>query len=77
MRELLALIDTLQTRHKQYPRFELSLALLTTALRLPAGSAGGIYTLGRIAGWIAHISEQRLAGFLIRPRARFIGQETG
>jgi citrate synthase len=67
----------MQTRHKQYPRFELALALLTTTLGLPAGAAGGIYTLGRIAGWIAHVSEQRLAGFLIRPRARFTGSEGG
>jgi len=66
-------IDTMHNRHKQHPRFELALALLSTALRLPPGAAGGIYTLGRVAGWVAHISEQRLAGFLIRPRAKFMG----
>ena len=77
LREILGFIDTVGERQKQYPRFELALALLTTALRLPLGAAGGIYTLGRVAGWVAHISEQRLAGFLIRPRAKFIGTSTG
>jgi citrate synthase len=73
LRTIFNYIDTMQGRHKQHPRFELALALLTTTLRLPPGAAGGIYTLGRVAGWVAHISEQRLAGFLIRPRAKFIG----
>jgi citrate synthase len=73
LRMIFDYIDIMQDRHKQHPRFELALALLTTTLRLPPGAAGGIYTLGRVAGWVAHISEQRLAGFLIRPRAKFIG----
>jgi citrate synthase len=43
------------------------------ALRLPPGSAAGLFAVGRAAGWIAHALEQRAAGFLLRPRARYVG----
>ncbi len=35
--------------------------------------AGALWALGRTAGWIAHVMEQRLAGYLLRPRARYVG----
>jgi citrate synthase len=73
LRAIFEYLDLMRERHRQHPRFELALAVLTTALRLPPGAAGGLYTMGRVAGWVAHISEQRLAGFLIRPRAKFTG----
>ena len=34
--------------------------------------SGGCGTLGRTAGWIAHVMEQRLAGFVLRPRAKYV-----
>ncbi len=46
---------------------------LAAALDMPAGAPGGIMAVGRAAGWIAHIFEQRLAGFLVRPRTKYIG----
>jgi citrate synthase len=49
------------------------LVVLAHALALPERSAGALWALGRTAGWIAHIMEQRLAGLPIRPRARFAG----
>ena len=68
---LLRDIEIVKKDYRLTPRFETSLVLLCIALRMPAGTAAGLYTLGRIAGWVAHIAEQRLAGFLIRPRAKF------
>ena len=53
------------------PTVESALVLLCRALGLPDRSAAGIYALGRTAGWVAHVIEQRLAGFMIRPRAQF------
>jgi citrate synthase len=32
-----------------------------------------MFAVGRSAGWIAHALEQRAAGFLLRPRARYVG----
>lgn len=71
LRGIQAFLDSAARRSKLHPRFEMALAVLAIALRLPRGSAAGLYTLGRIAGLVAHITEQRLAGFLIRPRAKF------
>jgi citrate synthase len=77
VRTILAALDTAEVRHKQRPRIEAALAVMAIALRLPPGSAAGLYTLGRMAGWAAHIAEQRLGGFLIRPRAKFVGLDGG
>ncbi len=55
------------------PSVECGLVFLCRALGLPDQSAGGIYALARTAGWAAHVFEQRLAGFVIRPRAQFTG----
>jgi citrate synthase len=43
------------------------------AAGLPPGSATALFALGRSAGWVAHVREQRAAGFLLRPRARYVG----
>jgi len=68
---LLRDIEAVKVEYSLTPRLETSLVLLCIALQMPAGTAAGLYTLGRIAGWVAHVAEQRLAGFLIRPRAKF------
>ena len=47
--------------------------LLRRYLRLPEGSAFGLFALGRTVGWIAHALEQRETGQLIRPRAVYVG----
>lgn len=52
-----------------HPTVDFGLALLERELRLPEGAGMGIFAVGRMAGWIAHIFEQRLTGQLIRPRA--------
>ena len=71
MSRLLRDIEVAGSDYNLKPRFETALVLLCTALRMPPGTAAGLYTLGRVAGWVAHIAEQRLAGYLIRPRAKF------
>lgn len=50
---------------------EVGLVMLCRALGAPEGAAGGIFALGRVAGWVAHVLEQREQSFLIRPRAHF------
>lgn len=70
--EALACIDDAQTRLSLKPNLPLGLLSICLALEAPAGAAGAIMALGRAAGWIAHALEQRLAGFLVRPRARYV-----
>jgi citrate synthase len=44
---------------------------------LPKGSAAALFALGRISGWVAHALEQRDAGYLLRPRAEYVGERGG
>jgi citrate synthase len=55
------------------PGVEAGLVALCHALRLPYRSAGAILAIARCSGWIAHVIEQRLAGMMLRPRARYMG----
>jgi citrate synthase len=55
------------------PNLPQALAVLCAVLGTPAGAPGALMSVGRAAGWVAHALEQRLAGFLVRPRARYIG----
>jgi citrate synthase len=48
-----------------------ALVILGRALGLPRHAAGGLLALGRSAGWIAHVIEQRAQAFIIRPRGKF------
>jgi citrate synthase len=57
------------------PTVDFALVALTRSLDLedPGGAASGLFALGRAAGWIAHIEEQRETPGLLRPRARYVG----
>jgi len=55
------------------PNVDFALVSIADALGLSAGSAILIFAVGRTAGWIAHALEQREAGYMLRPRARFTG----
>jgi citrate synthase len=60
--------------HKQQkPNVDFALVMISAALHLPPGSGAALFAIARTAGWIAHSIEQRTAGYLLRPRARFVG----
>ncbi|HJL15242.1 MAG TPA: citrate synthase [Sandaracinaceae bacterium LLY-WYZ-13_1] len=48
-------------------------ATLLEALELPRALFTPIFATSRVAGWSAHVEEQRRTGRLIRPRARYVG----
>jgi citrate synthase len=49
-------------------------AVLLDALGLPREVFTPTFAVGRVAGWSAHIAEQRAKGRLIRPSSHYIGE---
>jgi citrate synthase len=72
-RTLIALARAMRAAGREGPTLDVGLVAVAQALRLPRGSAGAIFAIGRTGGWIAHALEQRRAGHLLRPRARYVG----
>jgi citrate synthase len=72
VKNLLALVEQLNTLHGLHPRHELAVLAVCKALKLPAGAPAALFVLARVSGWVAHILEQRLTSTMIRPRARFV-----
>ncbi|MCZ7562452.1 MAG: hypothetical protein M5U08_00515 [Burkholderiales bacterium] len=72
-RAMLEAIDRLKEELDQWPTIEGGLVALCRGIGAPDGTAAGLFAFGRVAGWIAHVLEQRLQGFMIRPRAKFVG----
>jgi len=74
-RTCLELVDAMQQGGGGAPTVDTGLVALALALELPPGSAGGLFSVARSAGWVAHILEQYAAGYLVRPRARYLGPD--
>ncbi|HSR96454.1 MAG TPA: citrate/2-methylcitrate synthase [Kofleriaceae bacterium] len=55
------------------PNSDVGLAALVAALGAPPAVGTGLFAVARAAGWLAHAIEQRAAGFILRPRARYTG----
>lgn len=70
---MLDLIADVGRRFDLQPSLEIGLVSLAMALRFPPGTASIIWALARVSGWVAHVIEQRIGGFMLRPRARYVG----
>jgi len=68
-KQLLAICDA----QRIPPTVDLALALVAAVLDAPPSIASALFAVARCAGWLAHAMEQRAAGFILRPRARYIG----
>lgn len=66
-----ALIEAMSDLHEGTggPSIDLGLVAVARALGFPAGAATALFALGRTAGWIAHVMEQRASSQPLRPRA--------
>jgi len=68
-----ALAKAMAAAGHEPPTVDMGLVAVAAALRLPPGGAAALFAIGRCAGWIAHATEQRQAGYIVRPRARYTG----
>jgi citrate synthase len=66
----------LRQRHPDRPmsaNVELFTAVLLEAIGLPRELFSPTFAVARVAGWLAHIREQRETGRIIRPQSNYIG----
>ena len=73
LRIIVSVVNAMDLVARERPTIDIGLVALSSALGLPRGAPLAIFASGRVAGWIAHALEQRAAGFVLRPRARYVG----
>ena len=73
VRILVSVVNAMELVARERPTVDVGLVALSYALGLPCGAPLAIFSCGRVAGLIAHALEQRAAGFILRPRARYTG----
>jgi len=72
--EEVILREFVQKRNKPiYPNVDFYTGAVYKYLNIPAELSTGIFAMGRIAGWTAHILEQNKNNRLIRPKAKYVG----
>jgi citrate synthase len=72
VRVVRAVLDAMAEAGHPPPAVDFALVALSAALGLPPGGAAAVFAVGRAAGWVAHVLEQREQGHLLRPRARYV-----
>lgn len=79
-RTLLAIVDVTadlarrdEIKAMAEPSVDVGVAAVVAALGVQPAAGSGLFAVARSAGWLAHALEQRAAGFLLRPRARYVG----
>jgi citrate synthase len=69
-----AVARAMERAKRERPNLDFGLVAFRRGLGLPRGSASLLFAVGRIAGWVAHALEQREQGYLLRPRAEYVGK---
>jgi citrate synthase len=70
---LFAIVDAMRALGREPPTLDVGLVATGLALGLPRRAPAALFAMGRMAGWVAHVLEQRKDGHLLRPRARYVG----
>jgi citrate synthase len=71
-REAEALLSARHPDRALRANVEFYTAILLEAIGLPRSLFTPTFAVGRVAGWCAHVAEQRKVGRLIRPRSRYV-----
>ncbi|HWO09165.1 MAG TPA: citrate synthase family protein [Polyangiaceae bacterium] len=71
LQALAALERSMRSQAHEAPNLDFGLVALAEALALPPGAALSVFAVGRCAGWVAHVIEQRESGSVLRPRAQY------
>lgn len=59
------------------PNIDAALVAVGECIGAPEGTASQLFLVGRFAGWIAHVLEQRAKRMLLRPRAHYTHSRPG
>ncbi|HKC51501.1 MAG TPA: citrate synthase [Myxococcota bacterium] len=73
VRTIAAIVGAMEEAGRARPNVDAALAAACAALDLPQGMGAAIFAIGRSAGWVAHVLEQAETKYVLRPRARFVG----
>jgi citrate synthase len=69
---MLKFLERVEAETGLTPGLAPTLVALSKALAMPRRSATALWIIARTAGWTAHVVEQRMQTFMLRPRAKFI-----
>jgi citrate synthase len=72
-REATALLAARHPGRALRANVEFYTAVVLEAVGVPREAFACVFACGRVAGWLAHIAEQRASGRLIRPQSRYVG----
>jgi citrate synthase len=72
-RAAVAVLDAHRPGRRLRTNVEFYTAVLLDALGVPRSLFTAVFAAGRVAGWLAHVAEERAVARLIRPRQRYVG----
>jgi citrate synthase len=75
LRTMNALIGAMERAGRPPANVDAGAVALRAALGMPRGAVTGLFAVARSAGWVAHTLEQLQSGQLLRPRARYTGEQ--
>ncbi len=75
LRTMNALIGAMERAGRPPANVDAGAVVLRAALGMPRGAVTGLFAVARSAGWVAHTLEQLQSGQLLRPRARYTGEQ--
>ena len=72
-RAAVEVLDAHRPERRLRANVEFYTAVLLDALGVTRSLFSAVFAAGRVAGWLAHVAEERAVARLIRPRQRYVG----